>query len=58
MSSENRHIQEERNQVDLQENDETGLYRDEEMKYSGVVRANDNANPKLNKKNKDTKNEF
>lgn len=42
----------------MQESDETGLYRDEEMKYSGVERSNDNANPKLNKKNKDSKIEF
>lgn len=37
--TDNVHLREERGQADIEEEDETGLYdRNEEMKYSGVVR--------------------
>jgi len=39
MRSENIHVAEERNQRALNDADETGLYEEEEMKYSGVVRS-------------------
>jgi len=38
MDTTNKHVLEERGLRDLQENDETGLYEDEEMLYSGVER--------------------
>ena len=37
--STNRHVLEERGLAHLSERDETGLYQNEEMKYSGVVRS-------------------
>mgnify|MGYP000344933954 FL=1 len=38
-TSNNRHILEERGLLNREEKDETGLYQNEEMKYSGVVRT-------------------
>ena len=46
----NVHRKEERNQVNLKETDETGLYRNEEMLYSGVVRKTTRVVPEPRKK--------